>query len=62
LGNDKTKIVQFKFWDCGSVYAKKYDYLGKSMKENPNIIVFSFAIPDRSSWDEVLNNVILQGV
>ncbi|EDO36605.1 predicted protein, partial [Nematostella vectensis] len=57
INSSKVILFKFHFWDCGSHSMKKYDHLLPACKANVDAVLFMFSFTDRSSFEDLPNNV-----
>uniref|UniRef100_A0A8C8RNJ0 Ciliogenesis and planar polarity effector 2 n=1 Tax=Pelusios castaneus TaxID=367368 RepID=A0A8C8RNJ0_9SAUR len=50
-------IFRFHFWDCGEAALKKFDHILPACKEKADCILFLFSFTDRSSFDDLPNQI-----
>ncbi|XP_031562255.1 ciliogenesis and planar polarity effector 2-like [Actinia tenebrosa] len=57
INSSKVVIFRFQFWDCGDHVKKKYDHLLPACKSKTDAVIFLFSFTDRSSFDELPNQI-----
>ncbi|XP_007905417.1 ciliogenesis and planar polarity effector 2 [Callorhinchus milii] len=50
-------MFSFQFWDCGEAALKKFDHILPACKDKVDAILFLFSFTDRSSFDDLPNQM-----
>ncbi|XP_074831717.1 ciliogenesis and planar polarity effector 2 isoform X3 [Carettochelys insculpta] len=50
-------IFRLHFWDCGEAALRKFDHILPACKERADCILFLFSFTDRSSFDDLPNQI-----
>jgi vacuolar-type H+-ATPase catalytic subunit A/Vma1 len=49
--------MKYKFWDCGYNTLIKYNYLQQACNDSPSIIIYTFSLNDRESFNLVMKQI-----
>ncbi|XP_069467209.1 ciliogenesis and planar polarity effector 2 [Ambystoma mexicanum] len=55
--SERVVIFKLQFWDCGEATLKKFDHILPACKEKADAILFLFSFTDRSSFDDLPNQI-----
>ncbi|XP_030041747.1 ciliogenesis and planar polarity effector 2 [Microcaecilia unicolor] len=50
-------MFKFQFWDCGEATVKKFDHILPACKEKADAVLFLFSFTDRTSFDDLPNQI-----
>ncbi|XP_043917766.1 ciliogenesis and planar polarity effector 2 [Protopterus annectens] len=56
---DTNRVIMFRYhlWDCGEAALKKFDHILPACKEKADAVLFLFSFTDRSSFDDLPNQI-----
>ncbi|XP_041836221.1 ciliogenesis and planar polarity effector 2 isoform X2 [Melanotaenia boesemani] len=55
--NGRVLFFHLQLWDCGETALRRFDHLLPSCKEQVDAVLFLFSFTDRTSFDEVSNQI-----
>ncbi|XP_029434568.1 ciliogenesis and planar polarity effector 2 [Rhinatrema bivittatum] len=56
-GSARVLMFKFQFWDCGEATLKKFDHILPACKEKADAVLFLFSFTDRSSFNDLPNQI-----